>query len=35
MSTSRLLQILTKEIPMDSISAIEIQDSGKVYKYQN
>ena len=26
---------VTREIPMDGISKIEIQDSGKVYKYQN
>ena len=32
---SRIFQNLTREIPMDSISEIEIQDSGKVYKYQN
>ena len=32
---SRILKNLTREIPMDGISNIEIQDSGKVYKYQN
>ena len=32
---SRILQNLTREIPMDGISVIEIQANGKVYKYQN
>jgi hypothetical protein len=31
---SRLIQNLTREIPLDDIEKIEIQDSGKVYKYQ-
>jgi len=31
---SRLLQNLRREIPLNDIEKIEIQDSGKVYKYQ-
>lgn len=31
---SRILQNLRREIPLDDIEKIEIQDSGKVYKYQ-
>ncbi|MGB7786724.1 MAG: hypothetical protein WBL27_11530 [Salinimicrobium sp.] len=31
---SRLLQHLRREIPMNDIAKIQIQDSGKVYKYQ-
>ncbi|OBX18708.1 hypothetical protein A9996_18980 [Gelidibacter algens] len=31
---SRLIQNLTREIPLTDIEKIEIQDSGKVYKYQ-
>ena len=31
---SRLIQNLTREIPLNDIEKIEIQDSGKVYKYQ-
>ena len=31
---SRLLQNLRREIPLSDIDKIEIQDSGKVYKYQ-
>jgi hypothetical protein len=31
---SRLIQNLTREIPLGDIEKIEIQDSGKVYKYQ-
>lgn len=31
---SRLMQNLRREIPLTDIEKIEIQDSGKVYKYQ-
>ena len=31
---SRIIQNLTREIPLSDIEKIEIQDSGKVYKYQ-
>jgi len=31
---SRLMQNLRREIPLSDIDKIEIQDSGKVYKYQ-
>jgi len=31
---SRLMQNLRREIPLSDIEKIEIQDSGKVYKYQ-
>jgi hypothetical protein len=31
---SRLIQNLTREIPLNDIDKIEIQNSGKVYKYQ-
>lgn len=31
---SRILHNLRREIPLDDIEGIEIQDSGKVYKYQ-
>ncbi len=31
---SRLIQNLTREIPLSDIEKIEIQNSGKVYKYQ-
>jgi len=31
---SRLIQNLRREIPLSTIEKIEIQDSGKVYKYQ-
>ena len=31
---SRLLQNLRREIPLNDIEKIQIQDSGKVYKYQ-
>ena len=31
---SRILQNLRREIPLNDIEKIEIQDSGKVYKYQ-
>ena len=31
---SRLMQNLRREIPLNDIKKIEIQDSGKVYKYQ-
>ena len=31
---SRLMQKLRREIPLTDIKKIEIQDSGKVYKYQ-
>lgn len=31
---SRLMQNLRREIPLTDIEIIEIQDSGKVYKYQ-
>jgi len=31
---SRIIQNLRREIPLDDIEKIEIQDSGKVYKYQ-
>jgi len=31
---SRLLQNLTREIALSDVEKIEIQDSGKVYKYQ-
>jgi hypothetical protein len=33
-SKSRILQNLRREIPLTNIEKIEIQDSGKVYKYQ-
>ena len=33
-SRSRILQNLRREIPLSDIEKIEIQDSGKVYKYQ-
>ena len=31
---SRIIQNLRREIPLNDIEKIEIQDSGKVYKYQ-
>lgn len=31
---SRILQNLRREIPLNDVEKIEIQDSGKVYKYQ-
>jgi len=31
---SRIIQNLKREIPLNDIKKIEIQDSGKVYKYQ-
>ncbi len=31
---SRMLQNLRREIPLNDIAKIQIQDSGKVYKYQ-
>lgn len=34
-SRSRLVQGLTRKIPMDSIVKIEIQDGGKKYNYKN
>ncbi|MFK5982372.1 MAG: hypothetical protein QM499_05600 [Flavobacteriaceae bacterium] len=32
---SRFIQKITKQIPMDSIVRIELQDGGKKYNYQN
>lgn len=32
---SRFVQTFEREIPMDSILKIEVQDGGKKYKYQN
>ncbi|MFV8839536.1 hypothetical protein [Salinimicrobium soli] len=32
---SRFAQSLTREIPMDSIVKIEVQDGGKKFNYQN
>ncbi len=32
---SRFIQGLNREIPLDSISKIEVQDGGKKFKYQN
>lgn len=34
-SRSRFIQSLNREIPMDSIIKIEVQDGGKKFKYQN
>jgi len=33
-SRSRIIQSLTKEIPLSMVEKIQIQDSGKVYQYQ-
>ena len=34
-SRSRFISGLTRDIPMDSIQKIEVQDGGKKFKYQN